>query len=527
MSSSIEPQPSTGASGGPASRNWLPDHSLTQKASLNVLTRTLEHVAMVAVGLLITPLLVAGLGNYSFGLWQILRQLSGYLTPAAGRPTQALKWTVAAKQSSKDYEDKRRDVGSAVLVWLTFLPVLGTGAAIFVWLAPSWVGAPTEMHSTVRLAAGFCAATVVMATLVQIPRAVLAGQNLAYKRMGLSTILVLVGGGLTALALYLDLGLVGVAASPLATSILTGITFLVVVRRNVPWFGIARPARKAAQQFLRISTWFMAWRVIMQVMRASDMILLGMLVSVESVTTYSLTRYVPHTIIGLASILVTAITPGLGGIIGAGRFRKASEVRSEIMSLTWLTLVVVGVTMLLWNRSFVGLWVGSDHYAGTIQTLAIIVMVSQFALIRNDAAIIDLTLDLRNKVLLGALSAVLCITAAAVAVKNFGMGITGMCLGFVAGRSVLSLAYPWIVGRILGIRPTTQLRNVVRPTLVAALLLSAAYRMREECLVSSWNFLVVGVGATVALVLPVAFYGGVSSELRPRFVRRLRSVLAR
>jgi hypothetical protein len=503
MSQTIQPQSSTGAPVARASRRWLPDHSLTQKASLNVLTRVLEHVAMVTVGVLINPLLVAGLGNYSFGLWQVLRQLSGYLTPATGRPTQALKWTVSTKQSSTDYEDKRRDVGSAVIVWLTFLPVLGTLGAILVWLAPSWVGAPAEMHSTVRLAAGFCVATVIMASLVHIPRAVLAGQNLAYKRMGLSAILILVGGGLTALALHLDLGLAGVAASPLITSLLTGVMFLLVVRRNVPWFGIARPARAAARRFLGLSVWFLAWRVIMQVMRASDMVLLGMLVSVESVTTYSLTKYIPHTIVGLVSILV------------------------EVMSLTWLTLVVVGVTMLLWNRSFVGLWVGSEHYAGAIPTLAIIVMVSQFALIRNDAAIIDLTLDLRNKVLIGALSALLCLATAVVIVKNFGMGITGLCLGFIAGQSVLSLAYPWMVGRILGIRATAQVGRVVRPALVAALILTTAYSIREECVASSWIFLALGAAATVALVLPLAFYLGISGDLRPRLLRRLRSVLVR
>ncbi|MEN8184118.1 MAG: hypothetical protein ABFS46_16450 [Myxococcota bacterium] len=526
MDSTTHPQASTAAAVERASRGWLPDRSLTQKASLNLLTRTLEHVAMVAVGLVINPLLVAGLGSYAFGLWQVLRQLCGYLSPASGRPTQALKWTVSTKQSSTDYDDKRRDVGSAVLVWLAFLPLLGTLGAMLVWLAPSWLDAPAEMHSTVRLAAAFSVATIIMASLVHVPRAVLTGENLAYKRMGLSAVLVLVGGGLTALALHLDLGLAGVAASPLITAVLTGVMFLLVVRRNVPWFGIARPARQAARRFLGLSTWFLVWRAVMQVMRASDLVLLGILLSLESVTTYSLTKHIPQTIIGLVSVIVTASTPGLGGIIGARKFRKATEVRSELMSLTWLTLVVVGVTVLLWNRSFVGLWVGSQHYAGAIPTLAIILMVSQFTLIRNDAAIIDLTLNLRNKVILGAIAAFLSLAAAGLAVKSFGMGITGLCLGFIAGRGVLSLAYPWMVGRILGIPATTQLARLGRPGLVGAGFLMAAYALHDEWLVSSWMELVAAIAATVALVLPLAFYGGVSGDLRPRFLGRLRSLVA-
>jgi O-antigen/teichoic acid export membrane protein len=527
MDSTTHAQPESGAPPRGAGRRWLRDGTLTQKASLNALTSTLEHVAMVVVGLVINPLLVAGLGSYAFGLWQVLRQMTGYLSPATGRPTQALKWTVSSKQASTDYEDKRRDVGSAVLVWLTFLPLLGTLGGLMVWLAPSWLDAPPEMRPTVHLAAGFAVATLVMASLVHIPRAILQGENLGYKRMGLSAVLVLVGGGLTALALHLDLGLAGVAASPLVTSCLTGIMFLLVVRRNVPWFGIARPARRAARRFLGLSVWFLAWRAIMQVMRASDMVLLGILVSVESVTTYSLTKHIPQTIIGLVSVMVTASTPGLGGIIGARRFRKAIEVRSELMALTWLTLVVVGTTVLLWNQSFVGLWVGSEHYAGVVPTLAIILMVSQFTLIRNDAAVIDLTLDLRNKVLLGALAALLSLGAAAFAVKQLGLGIAGLCLGFMAGRTVLSLAYPFMVGRILGVRARTQLVSLGRPALVGALLLSAAYGLSEVWLAASWLSLIAGIGATVVLVLPLAFYAGITPSLRPRFTGRLQSLLRR
>ena len=136
-----------------------------------------------------------------------------------------------------------------------------------------------------------------------------------------------------------------------------------------------RPARRAARRFLGLSAWFLAWRTIMQVMRASDLVLLGMLASVESVASYSLTMHIPHTIIGLVALIVSATTPGLGGIIGARRFNKAIEVRSELMSLSWLTVVVVGVTVLIWNESFVGLWVGHEHYAGAIPTLLIVLMV--------------------------------------------------------------------------------------------------------------------------------------------------------
>ena len=63
----------------------------------------------------------------------------------------------------------------------------------------------------------------------------------------------------------------------------------------------------------------------MRVMMASDVVLLGVLDSVELVTTYSLTKYAPETLIMFVGIMVFGITPGLGGIIGSGNLQKAVQ----------------------------------------------------------------------------------------------------------------------------------------------------------------------------------------------------------
>ena len=87
------------------------------------------------------------------------------------------------------------------------------------------------------------------------------------------------------------------------------------------------------------------------------------------VTTYSLTKYIPEALVGFVAMVVSGITPGLGGIIGAGNLQKAAHVRNEIMVLTWLVAMSLGTTILLWNQAFVQLWVGPEYYAGSIPTL--------------------------------------------------------------------------------------------------------------------------------------------------------------
>ncbi|MFQ5544446.1 MAG: lipopolysaccharide biosynthesis protein, partial [Acidiferrobacterales bacterium] len=436
---------------------WFSDESLTRKAYLNAIASALDYGTRLAVGFVINPLLVTGLGSYGYGVWQVLGRLVGSINPVGGRSTQALKWTIANQQASTDYEEKRRQVGSAVAVWLLFLPLLVSLGAVLAWFAPIWLNAPAELSQSVRFAAAILVVSLIIVSIADVPRSVLTGENLGYKRMGLSALLVAVGGALTALALYLNAGLVGVATASLAATILTGVLFLKVARVHVPWFGIAKPLRGAVRSFLRLSGWFLVWGLVMRLMRASDVVILGILESAELVTIYSLTKYVPETLISLVAIVVFGITPGLGGIIGSRNLQKAIRVRKEIMSFTWLLVTVLGATILLWNESFVRLWVGQEYYAGPIPTLLMIGMVTQFVLIRNDASIIDLTLDLRRKVLIGLLSATLSIVAAGVLVGPLKMGIMGLCVGFIAGRSILTLSYPWLVGRYLGVSLSSQL----------------------------------------------------------------------
>jgi O-antigen/teichoic acid export membrane protein len=512
---------------------WLSDDSLTRKAYLNAAAAGLDYAARLLVGFLITPLLVSGLGDYAYGVWRFLERLIGYVSPASGRPTQALKWTLANQQASIDDEEKRLSVGSTVAVWAMFLPLMVVLGGVLAWFAPRWLDAPAGLYGVVRLAAAVLLVNLLMSTsLVAVPRSVLEGENLGYKRMGLSAILVFVGGGFTWLALHFDTGLIGVALSVSVSTLLTGVIFLRVVRTYAHWFGVAWPSLKAAREFLGLSWWFVAWNSIIKLMMSSDVVVLGVLGSVESVTTYTLTKYAPETLITIVAIGVLGVMPGLGGIVGSGNLERASRVRSEIMSLTWLVLTALGSAVLVWNWTFIKLWVGAEHYAGAVPALLIVVSVMQFVLIRNDAHVIDLTLDLRRKVLIGVVSAVLSLAIAGLLVGYFEVGIAGLVLGFIAGRSILTVAYPLMVGRLLETPLNSQLRGVWRPALFTAASFAAAIWLGELLRATRWGAelgwigFVLSAGITGGVAVLLAFYLGLSGQQRQTILRRVRVLLS-
>jgi len=506
---------------------FFSEKSLTKKASLNALASTLDYAAHLIVAFLITPLMVIGLGDYFYGAWQILNRLVGYISPASGRPTQALKFTLAKEQASTDFDKKRTYVGSTLAVFALFLPVMGVFGGLLTWFVPYWIKTPPQYVWSVRIACGLLVVSLITTTLVAVPRSVLEGENKGYKRMGISTLLVFVGGGLTWLALYLETGIIGVAGSSLATSIIVGIFFFSVVRSYVPWFGVARPSWREVREFLGVSWWFMAWNLIMMLMMVSDVVVLGMLNSVESVTSYSLCKYAPEVSISVVAIMVFGILPGLGGIIGSGDLERASKVRGEIMTFTWLVVTVLGTGVILWNRTFVGLWVGGKHFVGGLPDLFIILVIFQFVFIRNDANVIDLTLRLSRKVILGAVSVAISILAAGILVHFFKMGIIGLCFGIMLGRLILSVQYPILIGRVLQIQTSSQIRAILRPALTTAVLFFAAFILDGLLPTGKWHSLsgwiafLFSAGMTFLVILVAAFYGGLSKKQRKEVFRRV------
>jgi O-antigen/teichoic acid export membrane protein len=260
-------------------------------------------------------------------------------------------------------------------------------------------------------------------------------------------------------------------------------------------------------------------------MQGADVVLLGIAGSATLAAGYTLTRYVPDAVTNVAATLIFAVMPGLGGLIGAGERERAVDVRNEMMAVTWLLTAAAGATILVWERCFLGLWVGDQYYPGMITMLLIVIMVLQWAVIRTDSNIIDLSLVLRQKTLLGLLSALTSVGIAAIAFVWLDAGLAGLVAGFIAGRLLLTVAYPLLIGRLLNIAPTRQLVAALRPAAVTAAMFGAGACLGRVLTVSSWLVFVGGGCATAVLFLGGGYLAGLPSVQRRRLRSRVRRVL--
>ena len=500
--------------------------ALTRRASRTALASLLDYAAKIAVGLVVTPIMVSGLGRSLFGVWEMLVRLMSYAHAADGRPTEALRLVIARHLEHRDDALKHRQVGAAVAVWALVLPAVAAIGTVVAWFAPRLTGLPAAQHGTVRLTCLLLIASFLAASLASVPESVLRGMNLGYRRMGVQASLNVAGGGLAAFAVWAGLGLTGLATAQILRGCLTGLCFLVLTRRVVPWFGAAWPRREEVRALFGMSVWLSAGELVSKLLLASDVLVLGAVVSPAAVTSYVLTGYAARTALGLHFFAAGSAMAGMGGVLGQRQLARAAQARREMLTLTWLMATSVGVTILLWNRSFLTLWVGHQHYAGAGIDLLIVLVMVQTALIRTDAYIIDAALQPRQRVIMAALAAAVVLGLTTVLSRPFG--VTGVCIGMLLGRAVQSLGYPALVRRHLGVPARTP------PGAGAALRLAAwsgaafavASAAGRHVTVSGWAAWAVLVALTFAAATLLALATGPTAEVRRGLLARLRAMAA-
>jgi O-antigen/teichoic acid export membrane protein len=404
--------------------------------------------------------------------------------------------------------------------------VLGLGT-VLAWISPALVHAEGGEVWVVRGAAGLLVVNLALLGLTGLPQSVLQGENLGYRRLGLSTSILFVSAVLMALTLWAGWGLVGLAAATVVGTVLSGLTYVQIVRHQIPWWGAVRPARGAIRGFIGLSWWFLLWNLVMQAMKGSDLIVLGALAGTTLVASYSLTSLVPQAISDVVFMVISAAMPGLGGLVGAGELERAGRVRAETHVLCWLLAVASGTTVIIWLPGFLRLWVGSRYDAGTAATVLICVMVMQFALIRVDSNVIDVTLHVRAKVILGLASAGLAVLLGVLLVGAADQGIAGIVAALILGRAPLTIAYPALAGRLLGTPSGLRLAVIWRPALVSAGLFAVAVLLRERAGALGWIQLVALGSLTAVLALGPAYAAGLTARQRSRLRTRALRVAGR
>jgi O-antigen/teichoic acid export membrane protein len=495
-----------------AKRKTEQKENLKQRAYLNSLSSIIDYAGIQITGFIINPFIVSGLGSIMYGVWQILGQLTGYTKMVDTRASQVLKWSLANKRDVASQEEFKSDVTTALCVTAITMPIALIIGGIISWYAPVITQAEEKYFSLIRITCAILILGLVVNKFFDLFEAVLGGMNLGYKRMGFRAVIVAVGGALKVLAITQGFGLVGLSVVQIVVSVITGISFYFIVKKNVWWFEFGKTNFSRIKSFGKLSGWFMAFSTLKMLLLNSDKIILGYLAGPVLVAKYALTMFTSTAIQGAMIAVITGMTPGICTLFGKGEYDKVKKARMVVNTITWLFSVSVGFTVLLLNKSFILLWVGAEHYAGNFENLLILLIAVQIIFFQLDSTILNASLDMRRKVALSACASILSITLAFILVPKFS--IAGLCISTLTGRLFYSIGFPLLLKRRMKDDATFFSIQQLRPFIIAFCLFGLATYAGGAFNFSTWLQLLVAGLFTLVITGLVFWMTGMSIRER-------------
>lgn len=446
--------------------------NLKQRAYLNSLTGIIDYAVTQITGFIVSPFIVSGLGSSMYGIWQMLGQMTGYAKVADTRATQVLKWTVAKKKDIADDEELRSDVTTALAVTMFIVPIVLIAGGIISWYAPYITKADAAYHDLIRITCSLMILALVVAKLFDLYESVLRGMNMAFKRMGVRAAIIATGGGLKVLVITQGYGLIGLSIVQVLITLIIGISYYIVVKKTVHWFGYGKTNFSKIINFSKVSGWYLADTGANVLLGSSDKILLGFVASPVVVTYYALTLFLPTALQGMINRVIMGIVPGIGKLLGLQEYEKINKILRNINSITFLLTTATGVTIIIFNSSFLNAWVGEGFFAGNVANTLMMAMVVQDTFIKHDAYIISATLDLRKKVFLTLASALIFIALGFLLVSK--LEIVGLCISILLGKFLLFIGQRKILNHKIQKNTTDPVLHRIQPLLVALLMLGLA-----------------------------------------------------
>jgi len=280
----------------------------------------------------------------------------------------------------------------------------------------------------------------------------------------------------------------------------------------------------------RVGLWFSVGGLAGMAIASLDRIVAAKMVSVEVVTTLSLTGRLYALAASVLDPIANTARPMLAQLVGSGKYAEAGEAYQQLSSLCSGLAVVAAASIWAGNAAFVGQWVGHLNYGGwMLDLLFALRLVVNSWLLPNRATLAAGLYRVPEHALTRLAEAILAAGFAVVLGQRFG--VVGIVAAGICGAALISAwALPMLTAQMFR-RPGIQL---IRSDASTLLLLTVA--MVPWAWAGRWAASAVGGGwvgaATAALTcgLPgmgVVWLLGFRKSLRGRLTSQSRGVFER
>lgn len=474
---------------------------LIKKGKSNATTALVFFLVNTITALILNPILVTYLGSYYFGIWRSLEKFMIFATVGDGQANQALKWTIAHQEASDNHTEKRELVASSLVIWVLFLPILLTIIAILYYFSSSLVNdIEAKDYMLVSLIVIILGINLIIKPLTEVSQSVLIGTNRGFLVNNIKTFwLIIISIATYIMIVHLNFKLLEMAISIVVVTLLRGVHYFYITKREVTWFGLARPNKKDFKVFLSFSSWKLAWSFFEKILVSSEIIFLSILIGSQIVSQYIFSSYVAIAAVMVVSLMTSGFNPGIGKLVGNKEYDRCQVFIANQREFVLFFSMIIAGSILLLNKSFVLLWGGAELYLGDFNNLLITLLMIQLVIIRSEASLIDLSLDIRNKVLITLLSIIVSSSLAILGYYYIEESISSIFIGLFIGRLILFIIFPHLTNNM--IHQKKVFISAKRFILIGLFLTTTYYLGTQQTIEHWYAFLLLGLIESILFAL--------------------------
>ncbi len=329
----------------------------------NALANYAGQITSVAVGLLLTPVLIAALGNALYGVLTLIMAVQSFGGLLDFGVTPGVVRYVAAHHAREEWDEINRVVSSSLFL-LALVGMLAFALTIIV----AWAGLPLLRLTRDQLGVARQALVIAGASLmVALPLGVLGTLLVGFRQyeksnaVGIAATLVTAAG--TLLVLRLHGGptvLVAVNGLSLVTvhAVKAALVFRLMPRLRLGYRLISRPTLRRIGSY---SLWLFLLDAATKAFYNADAVLIAAFLPVGAVTAYYLGFKLANALSYLSGPFVAVLFPAAAELDAQGDTRRLQRLLIHSTRLT----VLVTVPAVLWLLTFGGqaldVWVGPSH----------------------------------------------------------------------------------------------------------------------------------------------------------------------
>jgi O-antigen/teichoic acid export membrane protein len=494
----------------------------------NTLANGAGQIAGVLITLLLTPFLISDLGIEGFGIWALALSFSflgGYASLTDVGIEVAIARYIAEARSDGDY-DAASEVASTGMAF--FGLVAAVAAPLLVALSYPLVLA-FGIHGDIRPAAVACFAFVGGQLIFELPARVFFATLEGAQRYVTFQAIELLRTALQALlfvvVLVTGLGVAGLGAALMASSLVVLVVATVAARRAVPEVHVRRKhvSRARFRTLLTFGGQYFFVRVMGTLYRQMDKAIVGVALGPRVVTSYEIANRIQQAASMAQSIAASALLPATAFL------RRSTEILRELYLrgtnyATAISLAVAGAGF-IFATDLIRTWVGESLTHSAAGARLFLVFVAFTAVHAVGSAMIVALGHMRFVIVV---TLVFIVVNLVLSVALVGpMGYEGVILGTVIANALVWLPYTLYFLRTFEVRWGEWIRRVALPNVPGLAAQAATAAPLLYLADRSSNLGVVGLLALASALVSLAVFArvGLPADDRARLVVTVRRAL--